>query len=85
MTKKSCDGCANRGKDCLTMLSPPAERFCYKTLEGAIETEHKLIEYASRTQTASGLSSYRENRDKRIKELEEINGRRVRKIICSDL
>lgn len=76
--KGNCSGCANfTGKDCLTMTGPPRERFCYKTLEDAIKTEYALIEYASRTQPPSGLSSYRENCNKRIKELEDIHGRRL--------
>lgn len=78
--KRSCNGCANRAeKECLTMREPPREKFCYKTLEDAIKTEYALIEYASRTQPVSGLSTYRVKCNKRIKELEDIHERGIRK------
>lgn len=75
---KDCSGCANfTGKKCLTMTGPPTERFCYKTLSDAIQTEYDMVDYASRTQPPSGLSSYKDKCKKRIKELEDIHGRRL--------
>jgi len=76
--KRNCSGCANfTGKDCLTMTGPPRERFCYKTLEDAIQAEYDMVDYASRTQPPSELSSYKDKHKKRIKELEAIHARRI--------
>lgn len=45
MNKKDCEGCANNGAACFSMNTRPRKKWCYMTLEKAIQTEREILKY----------------------------------------